>query len=86
MKVFNVDISAKHIYFELGEKKYSICFRDNMRKGVYDISVWVDGEKTNAQILGAYPPLKEVIKELWRIHFPWWLKSKIMKFLQLHNQ
>lgn len=85
MKLFDVDISIKHIDFELDGRKYGICFRDSMRKGVYDVSVWVNGNKANVNIKGTYPPLKKVVRELWRIHFPLWMKQKIKGYRQLHN-
>lgn len=79
MRIFDVDVSKKNIDFELNGKRYQICFRDSLRKGVHDVSVWVNGKKTNATILGTYPPLGEVIKELRQMHLPLWKKRKINK-------
>lgn len=76
MKIFRVDTSLKHINFTLDGKEYSIHFRDNVRKGVHDVSVWVDGNESPAHITGKYPPLKKVLVDLWKIHFPLWLRFK----------
>lgn len=86
MKIFDVDVSVKHIAFELEGKQYWIDFRDNLQKGVHDISIWVNNSKVNAKITGAYPPLKKVFAILWRTDFPCWIKKKIKQYRRLHNR
>lgn len=86
MKVFGVDISAKYIFFELDGKKYSVCFRDSLRKGVNDVSVWRENNETDAKITGTYPPLKIIVIELWRIWLPAWWKKIIKKYERSHNR
>lgn len=86
MKIFGVDISMKWIFFEIDGKKYSVCFRYNLRKGVHDVSIQEDGSKKEANITGTYPPLKQWLPDVWRIWFPIWVKWKIKKLLQSHNQ
>ena len=73
------DTSIKHIIFEIDGTEYCVCFRDNLWKGVYDVSVQVLHREADVKIKDVYPPLKEVILELWRIYIPSWLKWKIKK-------
>ena len=77
LKIFRVDTSLKYINFELDGKQYSIHFRSNARKGIYDVSVWIEGRETSVKIMETYPSLKIILVELWRIHFPLWLKFKV---------
>lgn len=86
MKVFGVDITAKYIIFEVDGKEYLIQFRISPLKGVYDISVWIEKREIDAKVKEAYPPHRKIIQELWKIHFPNWLKWKIKRSRQLHNQ
>ena len=86
MKIFGVDVSGKFIAFNLEGEQYTINFRDSLRKGVYDISVWKNGKEVNAEITGSHPPLKEWLPEIWRIWFPTWCKRVIVKFRQLHSR
>ena len=79
MVIFDVDVTAKHIIFEIDGTEYCVCFRDNLWKGVYDVSVQVLHREADVKIKDVYPPLKEVILELWRIYIPSWLKWKIKK-------
>lgn len=86
MKIFGVDASAKYIFFEIDGRKYSILFRNNLRRGVHVISVWEKGKEADVKITGKYPPLKDVVRELWRIHFPLWIARKVRKCRQLRNR
>lgn len=86
MKIFDVDVSAKHLNFKLEGKQYSLYFRDDLLNGVHDISVWVDNKESNAEVTGAYPPLRIAIAEIWRIYAPLWFKRKIKLYRQLHNR
>ena len=79
MVIFDVDVTAKYIYFEVDGTKYGVNFRDNLRQGVHDISVWIDNKQVDAKIMCAYPPLKRVILELQKIYIPLWLKRKFRK-------
>ena len=74
MKIFDTDFTVKYIIFELDGKRYIVQFRDSLLKGMYDISVICDGCKADAKILGAYPPLKRIIKEIGQVYIPCWLK------------
>lgn len=76
MKLFGVDVSAKHIFFEMDGKSYSIHLRDSIRKGIWDVSVWDESGKKKIRLEGAYTPLKTVIREMWRIHIPLWFREK----------
>ena len=86
MKLCRVDISAKWIFCEIDGKKYSIYFRDSLRKGVHDVSVYEDDTNKKAKVTGTYPPLNKWLPEVWRIYIPLWFKWKIKKLLQLHNR
>lgn len=86
MKIFNVDVSVKYIRFELDGSDYLVQFRFSLRKGIYDISVWKDGQKTNAKVPLAYSPLKQWFPEIWRIWFPVWLYGITLKLRQSHNR
>lgn len=86
MKIFGVDITAKYIFFELDGDRYAVLFRESISKGVYDISVWKNGKKVDAHNMRVYPPLKQVIKQLRRIHIPEWRKEMVKRYRRLHNQ
>lgn len=75
MKLFGIELSEKHIFFELDGKQYSVHFKDNLRKGVHDVSIWDERGITNAKVVGTYPPLKFLLKEIWRIYLPLWLRK-----------
>ncbi len=74
MKIFDTDLSVKYIIFELEGKRYTVQFRDNLLKGVHDISIFAGRNTTNIKILDAYPPLKRIAKEIWQVYIPCWLK------------
>ena len=84
MEVFGVDITAKNISIELDGKEYHIHFRDNLFKGTYDVSVWDKDGMIDTKITGLYPPLKELVRQLWRIYIPAWLRT--IKFRRSHNR
>lgn len=86
MKLFGVDISAKWIFFEIEGRKYSVCFRCSLRKGIHDVSIHEDGTDKKAKVTGTYPPLNQWLPEMWRIWIPQWFKWKIKKFLQSHSR
>lgn len=86
IKIFGVDVFAKHISFEMEGRQFSILFRDNPWKGVHDISIWTDNGEADVKIIGKYPPLKDVVSELWQVHFPLWVKRKVRRCRQLRNR
>lgn len=55
------DIGAKHLYFEADGNRYDIFFRDTVLRGVHNVRVDINNKKKNIKILGAYPPLREVL-------------------------
>lgn len=75
MKIFGIDMSVKYIQYELNGKQYLVQFRSNLRKGIYDVSVWDDIGETDAKIIFAYPSLRRTIGELVRVNMPVWIKS-----------
>lgn len=75
MKIFGNDLSVKYIIFELDGKRYTAQFKDNPIKGVHDISIFSGRNTADIKIMGAYPPLKDIIKEIWRVYIPCRLKS-----------
>lgn len=87
MKLFKVDVFIKYILFKLDGEEYLIQFRSSLRKGIHDVSVWKGGnEEKNAKITGAYPPLRQIIYEFWRIIIPVWFKSKIREIRRLQKE
>ena len=86
IKIFGVDVSAKYLAFKLNGIEYFVGFRISKNKGVYDVFVLESNKKTDARITKAYPPLKQVVKELWQVHFRYWIKKSIRKFLRSHNR
>lgn len=87
MKLFKVDVSIKYILFELDGEDHLVQFRSSLRKGIYDISIWRGGkEEKDVKITGAYPPLRQIIYDAWRIWIPIWCKSKIREFRRLRNR
>lgn len=86
MKLFKTDISAKWINFSLNGEEYSIHFKDNLVKGVHEVSVWKGKGKsalgiTDAQIKSAYPPLKKLLGEIALL-----MKLEFRRFFRRHNQ
>lgn len=86
MEIFDVDVSAKHIMFNLNGKEYLIGFRISKIKGIYDVFVLENGNEVDAEITNVYPPLKYVMRDLLKIHFCCWLKGVIWKFRQLRKR
>ena len=86
LKIFDVDVSAKYLAFKLDETEYFVGFRYSKVKGIYDVFVFENNKEADAKITKVYPPLKIVAKELWQVHFRFWTKRLIRKFLQLHNR
>ena len=72
MKLFDVDVSLKYITVKLDDKKYTVQFRHSLLKGIYDVVVY-GTEKV--EVVTVYPSLKEIIKEIFMIHLPMWLRS-----------
>ena len=44
MKIFDVDVAFKYIGFRMNGHQYTVQFRENKRKGIYDIKVLEDGK------------------------------------------
>lgn len=86
MKIFDVDVSAKHIIAEFDDTEYIIHFRDNIRKGVHDVAILKKGRKIDAKIISTYPPFTRCFREVLTIYFPLWIKSKIKEFQHTNNQ
>lgn len=82
LKIFDVDITKKYIFFTFDGKKYNVSFYDSIVKGIYDVKVFVDGNENETKITGTYPPIKHVLKELRQIIIPAWFR----KLLQLHSR
>ena len=43
MEIFDVDVSLKYIGFKMDGHRYTVQFRENKRKGIYDVKVLKDG-------------------------------------------
>lgn len=83
MKLFGTDISWKWINVEINDEFYSVHFKETLARGIYQVEVWKKGKGViNAKIESTYPPLKEILHDLWRIRLPIWFRSKV---LQLHR-
>lgn len=67
MKISGIDISAKYIECEVEGKKQLIQFRENPSKGIHDVQIFVDGRLVESKIKQTYPPLTQIIEELWQI-------------------
>lgn len=85
MKKPNIDISLKYIVFKLDGRTYLIHFRENFKKGIYDVNVWVEDrdknslERTDAKVELTYPPQKVVIKHVLWERLPRWLATKLFR-------
>ncbi len=86
MKIFDVDVALKYIGFRMNGHQYTVQFRENKRKGIYDIKVLEDGLWKSVEIELTYPPLKRILKELRRIYIPHWLRGKIKEFQYRYNR
>lgn len=84
MEIFGTEFSVKYIIFELEDTRYTVQFRDSLLKGVHDIDIFTGKNTMPVKILGAYPPLKNIAKEIGRVYIPFWLK--IIKRRLKHNQ
>ena len=74
MKIFGTDLSVKYIIFKHEGRQYTVQFRDDLLKGVHDVRIFSGSRTTDIKILDAYPPLKRVLKEIWRVYIPCWLR------------
>ena len=79
-------MSAKYLAFKLNGIEYFVGFRISKNKGVYDVFVLESNKETDAKITRVYPPLKQVIKELWQVHSRYWIEKLIRRLLQSHNR
>lgn len=86
MKIFDVDVSVRYIIFKMDGHKYCIQFRENKRKGIYDVKVLKDAQWKSVEVELTYPPLKRILKELRRIYIPNWLRGKIKEFQHKYNR
>ena len=86
MKIFDVDVSVKYIVFKIDGHHYIAQFRENKRKGIYDIDIFENGRKKEVEIELKYPPLKSILKEIRRIYIPNWLRGKIKEFQHKYNR
>lgn len=79
MKIRGVDFSKKYIIFKTSENEYLIHFDYSLRKGIQNVEVLINGTEGNAEIRDAYPSLAKLIKEIWRVYIPLWLKQSIRR-------
>ena len=75
MKLFGTDFSVKYIIFKIDGKRYTIQFRNNLLKGVHDISIFTGRDTPETKVLDAYPPLKSIVKVIRRVYIPCWLRA-----------
>lgn len=72
MLFLGTDLSLKYIVAEIDKEKVTIAFRSNLRKGIYDVSIYKPGKGyVPIEIKSAYPGLVQVIREialLIRVH------------------
>lgn len=78
-KSTRMDLSVKHIFFEVDGKRHHISFRFSHRKGITDPIIF-DSQK--AKLLDAYPPLPELLRFLVALT---WLEFKMILRKFLHN-
>lgn len=86
MEIFDVDVSLKYIGFKIDGHRYTVQFRENKRKGIYDVKVLKDAQWKSVEVELTYPPLKRILKELKRIYIPNRLRGKIKEFQHKYNR
>jgi hypothetical protein len=75
VKLFGTDMTVKWIIFTFEGHEYLVQFRDNLFRGVHEVTIFIDGgdPKKAAKVESVYPPLSYILKEIWQVYIPYWL-------------
>lgn len=63
MRLFETDFKQKYVIAEVNGKEVMISFYDTFWKGIYNISVRINGEEKQITIKSTYPGFVRRIKE-----------------------
>ena len=63
MKILRTDFGLKYIIAEVEGQEITVSFRSNWRRGIYDVSIRINGNDCPTKIKSTYPGLVRRIRE-----------------------